>query len=103
MKYAVAAGANFDKTPIHVRHRDLERSTQDSPFRSYCPVCGGGVLLVHRHNDGQLNRADRCTLCGQEFFYEDPDIAGLALVPSLGELDALAQSDDQRKPDPKAN
>jgi hypothetical protein len=70
---------NIDESPVNVRHEDLKR-TGDSPFRSWCPVCDEGILLVGRIGKW-LKRADRCTLCGQLVIYRDVEIAGEPFEP----------------------
>lgn len=62
---------NVDKEPIHIKHSELKR-VGDSIFRSECPACKEGVLLVARDNDTLvLEEIDRCLLCGQIFIYND--------------------------------
>ncbi len=64
---------NIDKEPITVKHSRLER-TDDSDFRSVCPICKEGTLLVQRDLDSFKIRADDfCILCGQRFIYSDID------------------------------
>lgn len=59
--------------PIHVKHADLARS-DDSMYRSTCPSCGDGMLMVARdHQTFLLLAEDRCILCGQTFVYDDID------------------------------
>jgi hypothetical protein len=75
-------GANIKKSFIHVQHSDLKRFTEDSAYRSYCPICEAGVLLVHRDpKTFALARWDRCTFCGQGFIYDDEVVGGEALEP----------------------
>lgn len=60
-----------DEPPIHVKHADLVR-IGDSMYRSKCPVCSDGHLLVNRDQvTMDLLAADRCVLCGQLFIYDD--------------------------------
>lgn len=63
---------NGQNPPLQVRHADLERS-DDSVYRSLCPVEGcGGALLVRREPDtGRLAALDSCLLCGQHVVYTD--------------------------------
>lgn len=64
-------GLNINESPKFVRHSKLQRIS-DSPFRSQCPVCELGVLLVHRDQETfQLRKQDCCILCGQQYIYED--------------------------------
>ncbi len=66
-------GININQPIRRVMHSQLQRS-DSSVFRSNCPACGKGVLLVHRNRDtGQLEEKDRCVLCGQLFLYTDID------------------------------
>ena len=65
------AGININKDPIAVKHRDLEREG-DSMYRSSCPVCKEGILIVGRDQKTfQLLEDDNCILCGQRFIYSD--------------------------------
>jgi len=63
---------NITKPPIQVRHADLERSNNESMYRSKCPACPDGYLLVQRSPITlQLEAGDWCIACGQRFIYED--------------------------------
>ena len=65
-------GINLNKPIIHVNHSDLERSDENSMFRSNCPECKVGILLVARDKvTFKIIPYDRCTLCGQSFYYDD--------------------------------
>lgn len=62
---------NYEKPPIHIKHSELE-PTGDSPFRSKCPTCQHGVLLVSRDRRTlELVPIDMCVLCGRRFIYDD--------------------------------
>ncbi len=62
---------NFHKEPISIRHSDLERSDA-SRYRSECPACEDGLLLVKRdERTGDLLKHDRCMSCAQLFIYSD--------------------------------
>jgi DNA-directed RNA polymerase subunit RPC12/RpoP len=66
-------GSNLGKPTRYVRHRNLLRAG-NSLYRSICPDCDSGVLLMHRNlRTGKLLPEDRCVKCGQEFYYEDID------------------------------
>lgn len=68
-------GWNLKKLPIEVKHSDLERMSEESAYRSWCPVCDQGVLLVSRPiGVFKLKRDERCTLCGQAFWYTDAGV-----------------------------
>ena len=70
-------GQNLHKPAEHVLHADLRRASFESPFRSVCPVCERGLLLVARHPETfDLVDRDRCVRCGQLFIYEDAMIGG---------------------------
>lgn len=63
--------SNYNKKPIRVKHSELNRS-DDSLFRSICPVCKDGILPVTRDPKTlQIIAGDYCLLCGQHFIYED--------------------------------
>jgi hypothetical protein len=70
---------NHDKEPVNVRHAELERLSGKSRFKSVCPVCGEGVLIVMRGPGFRLRREDRCGHCLQPFIYDDVSIGGEAL------------------------
>lgn len=82
---SIAAGVNYDKPIKVVRHAELKRLSDESPFRSWCPVCDQGLLLVARISltDLRLSKLDHCSTCGQRFLYEDDSIAGEALIPPI--------------------
>ena len=66
------AGSNLYKEPITVEHADLERATDESIFRSICPVCKEGLLMVSRSQRTlELRATDHCILCGQRVVYSD--------------------------------
>jgi hypothetical protein len=67
----VSFGSNQDRPCLPVKHANLERYG-DSAYRSVCPVCKIGVLLVMRHPITlTLLEKDRCTHCCQLFEYLD--------------------------------
>lgn len=62
---------------IKVFHSELKRFSQDSNYKSICPKCDNGVLLIYRDLlTFLLMRQDRCISCGQEFIYQDDNING---------------------------
>jgi len=62
----------FDAKPIHITHSKLERADDESAYRSRCPGCKDGLLLVMRDQKTmQLQAEDRCVSCGQLFIYDD--------------------------------
>jgi len=73
----VKAGENAEKEVLRVRYSDLERYDSESIFKSSCPACKKGVLLVRRKKGyiGVLAE-DNCILCGQRFVYLDERIRG---------------------------
>ena len=63
---------NYNEPRRVVKHADLERVSPESIFRSGCPHCKIGILLVGRHaRTFELLAEDRCILCGQLFEYSD--------------------------------
>ena len=62
---------NFNKPMLVVRHSDLKRADDRSLYRSQCPKCKLGILMMHRTNSCLLSIKDRCLLCGQEVRYTD--------------------------------
>jgi len=71
---------NNAREPImEVRHADLERASENSEYKSKCPKCEGGVLLVRRDPMTiKLLEYDNCVKCGQPVLYLD--IADLRLL-----------------------
>ncbi len=73
------AGENIERPILQVTHANLERADA-SPFRSTCPTCREGLLLVRREGMfGALLNLDSCTLCGQRVLYTDRMISGVVL------------------------
>jgi len=72
------AGENHAKPVQKVTHAELRQVFSDSPFRTWCPTCEKGLLLVNRFSmeDPRISALDRCTLCGQQFWYTDKTIGG---------------------------
>ena len=63
---------NHNLPPIEVRHKNLKRISEDSEFKSECPFCKTGLLLVSRNmNDFSLETEDGCTFCGKRVKYID--------------------------------
>jgi uncharacterized protein with PIN domain len=78
----VPYGANVHEPALRVSWASLERASEESAFRSRCPKCVGGLLMVYRHPDTfGLTRHDRCIRCGQLVHYTDASIAGEQLPP----------------------
>jgi len=64
---------NAGNAVLEVYHSELKRYS-DSPYKSKCPVCKKGVLLVHRDQKTyELLENDHCVFCGQHFKYLDID------------------------------
>jgi len=72
---------NTQNAPVRVDHKLLKRESS-SPFRSECPVCNKGYLLVRREGICLL-REDCCIRCGQRFIYENDMIYGVPLIESF--------------------
>jgi hypothetical protein len=63
---------NLHAPMMDVRHADLKRLSDYSPFKSDCPVCPCGVLLMARdRKTHELLEFDRCIVCGQSVRYTD--------------------------------
>ena len=66
------AGCNLHQPSVIVEHKNLERYSDNSIFKSICPKCKVGVLLVSRDTvTFELLDHDRCLLCGQLYIYSD--------------------------------
>ena len=65
-------GVNIDAPIICVKHQDLKRQSEDSPYRSWCPTCGEGVLSQCKFGEHANSiDVDYCMLCGQQVKYTD--------------------------------
>lgn len=63
---------NRDKEPISVKHAELERMSDNSPYRSMCPACERGALMMRRNDETfELLAEDNCLYCAQKVIYED--------------------------------
>lgn len=85
-----------------VQHGTLTRA-DGSPYRSTCPVCKEGLLLIARLDSGDLGKLDNCILCGQRFVYEDDTINGekvvcpmpMTLESAVEALDKMLREEDR--------
>jgi hypothetical protein len=80
----VAHGWNLKKPLIEVLHADLERVSEGSYYKSWCPSCEKGVLLLSRPQPlyvFALDRLGRCTLCGQGFWFTDEKVEYETFAP----------------------
>jgi len=69
---------NLKEEPILVAHSELERFSETSIYKSICPKCKEGLLLVTRNQDTlKIRKDDMCVLCGQRFIYTDVDTIGV--------------------------
>jgi hypothetical protein len=69
--------------PTRVSHASMSR-VDESPFRSQCPVCKDGLLLVYRTSLSlRPSRYDNCVACGALFYYTDLMINGEWVYPPL--------------------
>ncbi|MCK9567401.1 hypothetical protein M0R72_00460 [Candidatus Pacearchaeota archaeon] len=66
--------------PRKIKHSDLKRWSE-SDYKSECPDCDLGILLVRRNADYKLSRFDNCIVCGKAFLYTDDNIC--VLVPKV--------------------
>ena len=65
-------GINFQNPPIEVSHFTLDGAGRPNQWKSECPVCGTGLLLVNRNSETlAIESYDCCTFCGQHFLYTD--------------------------------
>lgn len=72
----IFVGINLNKPVVNVKHKDLKRYG-DSIFKSMCPECHRGLLLVSRDPKSlKLTRNDHCFLCGQHYYYTDLEYIG---------------------------
>ncbi len=67
----VVVGGNYQVPVLEVIHKDLKK-IDDSIYRSECPTCKIGILLMNRDQKTMtLLAEDLCSLCGQHFKYLD--------------------------------
>ena len=82
--------------PIRVSHTALERYCEDSPYRSKCPSCEKGVLLVSRDpKTFALCNVDFCISCGPMVIYTGTSIAGEPLLDVANSLDIPGEPEVQ--------
>ena len=71
MSEKTLAGCNMDKPIVEVKWSELEL-VQSGQYKSECPVCKKGMLLIGRDKETfELQELDMCILCGQKFRYLD--------------------------------
>ena len=65
---------NMSKPIFEIPHCELSRYG-NSMYKSVCPVCKEGILLVHRDQETFiLQEYDCCVLCGQRIRYLDIEL-----------------------------
>ena len=69
---------NKDRAVEYVDHQDLER-VGDSAFKSECPFCNHGILLMRRDDQFRLLKFDSCCLCAQKVYYNDDEVGSSTL------------------------
>lgn len=70
-KYDHLSCINVNEPIIEINHKNLSRFG-GSPYKSVCPKCEEGLLLIYRDQKSLvLQEYDRCVLCGQQFKYKD--------------------------------
>lgn len=68
---------NAGKDLLPVLHSTLKRFSNESAYKSICPACKQGVLLIRRNDKTfTLERMDICTFCVQFIWYRDKKING---------------------------
>lgn len=79
-------GINMFAPQITVRHSELRR-VDDSEYKSCCPACKVGLLLMRRNpHSFNLESKDNCVLCGQMVEYTDiPDNQVTSLPINTGD------------------
>lgn len=66
---------NINAPIIECCQLELKRYSKDSEFKTICPECKVGLLLVSRDQKTlELSEYDRCLLCGQRIKYLDIQI-----------------------------
>jgi len=63
---------NIHSETIEVQHAELTRADSESVYRSNCPICPDGILLIRRDDKTfELVANDVCLSCGQRVVYTD--------------------------------
>lgn len=63
---------NAKEPVVNVFHSELQRYSDDSVYKSTCPFCKDGLLLVGRDQATfQLSEYDHCVVCAQTVRYMD--------------------------------
>jgi hypothetical protein len=70
--------ANAHTPYVLVWHSKLKRFNDSAykSYKSYCPVCDDGILLIYRSmtDNFKLARKDCCISCGQTVIYLDESV-----------------------------
>lgn len=92
--YGQGLAANLHKPLQSVRHSELVRFGEDSPYKSECPLSGcPGILLVRRQVvTFRLSRLDVCTHCLQHFWYTDNRVNHEEFVEPAAPVPTVAAS-----------
>lgn len=65
-------GINRYKQVQRLYHKNLKRISDDSAYKSACPFCAHGTLMMVRDfYSGKLLAKDACLYCGQNVTYID--------------------------------
>jgi hypothetical protein len=76
---------NLKQPPVRVSHSALKRWDDDSAYKSVCPACEKGPLLIVRDmSTYKLTNVDRCLGCAQLIIYTDQTINGEPVVDVAG-------------------
>jgi len=71
-KGAIVALQNLRNPIVRTKWAELTTADIDTIYKSICPVCSVGMLLVGRDQQTmELTEHDRCLFCGQTFQYTD--------------------------------
>ena len=66
---------NLNAPVIEICQLELECLSENSIYKTICPVCKKGLLLINRDQESlELMEYDRCVLCGQQVRYLDIEI-----------------------------
>lgn len=84
-RFEAGYGENYEKPVKHINHADLQPASDESDFKSQCPECKTGILLMRRKfMTSAIENIDSCIVCAQQFIYDD--VTGSNWIPTKREV-----------------
>jgi len=73
----IVTGCNVKNAILNVYQKHMQRFSENSDYKSICPMCGGLLLMGRWEEDGmKLSDTDHCVICGQHYRYLDDEVGG---------------------------